>query len=49
MGALGDGLFLRRSLDPGFDPKSIIPAMMIMIEALLAPVPRSSSAETRKA
>ncbi len=42
MTALGDGLFLRRSLDPHFDPKSIIPAMMTMIEALLAPVPRSS-------
>jgi TetR/AcrR family transcriptional regulator, repressor for uid operon len=40
MGALGDGLFLRRSLDPDFDPKSIIPAMMTMIEALLAPSPR---------
>ncbi len=37
MGALGDGLFLRRSLDPHFDPKSIIPAMMTMIEALLEP------------
>ena len=45
MGALGDGLFLRRSLDPHFDPKSIIPAMMTMIEALLAPVPRSSPGE----
>ncbi len=42
MTALGDGLFLRRSLDPHFDPKSIIPAMMTMIEALLAPAPRSS-------
>jgi len=45
MGALGDGLFLRRSLDPHFDPKSIIPAMMTMIEALLAPVPPSEPAK----
>ncbi len=45
MGALGDGLFLRRSLDPHFDPKSIIPAMMTMIEALLVPVPVSHSGE----
>ncbi len=50
MMALGDGLFLRRSLDPHFDPKSIIPAMMTMIEALLAPVPGSSAGEkSRKA
>jgi len=48
MGALGDGLFLRRSLDPHFDPKSIIPAMMTMIEALLAPVPLASPAEKNR-
>jgi TetR/AcrR family transcriptional regulator, repressor for uid operon len=48
MGALGDGLFLRRSLDPHFDPKSIIPAMMIMIEALLVPVPPSAQGNNRK-
>ena len=47
MGALGDGLFLRRSLDPHFDPKSIIPAMMTMIEALLAPV-RLASPDQKK-
>lgn len=46
MGALGDGLFLRRTLDPHFDPKSIIPAMMIMIEALL--VPATSSEQDNK-
>ena len=48
MGALGDGLFLRRSLDPHFDPKSIIPAMMTMIEALLAPVPLASPDEKNR-
>jgi len=48
MCALGDGLFLRRSLDPHFDPKSIIPAMMTMIEALLAPVPLASPAEKNR-
>jgi len=48
MGALGDGLFLRRSLDPHFDPKSIIPAMMTMIEALLAPVPLTSPDEKNR-
>ncbi len=45
MGALGDGLFLRRTLDPNFDPKSIIPAMMTMIGALLAPLPVPDSGE----
>src|SRR5271166_5266869 len=40
MFALGDGLFLKRALDPDFDPKPIIPAMMMMISALLQPVPR---------
>jgi TetR/AcrR family transcriptional regulator, repressor for uid operon len=46
MSALGDGLFLRRSLDPDFDPKSVIPAMMTMIEALLAPSPQPRHNET---
>jgi TetR/AcrR family transcriptional regulator, repressor for uid operon len=48
MGALGDGLFLRRTLDPDFDPKSIIPAMMIMIEALLVPSLPSDQDDNRK-
>jgi HlyD family secretion protein len=37
MGALGDGLFLRRAADPHFDPRPIIPVMMAMISALLRP------------
>ena len=45
MCALGDGLFLRRSFDPDFDPKSVIPAMMTMIEALVSPVPASDPAK----
>ena len=48
IGALGDGLFLRRSLDPDFDPKSIIPAMMTMIEALLAPKPPVKPGERKE-
>jgi AcrR family transcriptional regulator len=46
MCALGDGLFMRRTLDPHFDPKSIIPAMMIMIEALLSPAPAPDRSRT---
>jgi HlyD family secretion protein len=37
MGALGDGLFLKRAADPHFDPRPIIPVMMTMISALLRP------------
>ncbi|MBI4723934.1 MAG: TetR/AcrR family transcriptional regulator [Rhodomicrobium sp.] len=48
MCALGDGLFLQRALDPDFDPKSVIPAMMTMISALLVPVPQSDPGDTGK-
>ena len=43
MGALGDGLFFKRAIDPDFDPMSLIPAMMTMISALLAPLPRGQA------
>lgn len=42
MGALGDGLFLHRALDPSFDMKPIIPAMMTMVGALLTPAALST-------
>ncbi len=48
MEAFGDGLFLKRAIDPDFDPKPIIPAMMTMISALLAPVAPSEPATKRK-
>jgi RND family efflux transporter MFP subunit len=48
MGALGDGLFLRRAADPHFDPRPIIPVMMTMISALLAPRPPSKPSPERK-
>jgi AcrR family transcriptional regulator len=35
---LGDGLFWRRAIDPSFDPKSSIPAVMVTLEGLLNPV-----------
>jgi TetR/AcrR family transcriptional regulator, repressor for uid operon len=38
MSALGDGLFFNRALDPAADPRPLIPAMMAMVSALLAPV-----------
>jgi AcrR family transcriptional regulator len=48
MCALGDGLFLKRVLDPDFDPAPIIPAMMTMISALLEPQPYSDPLAKRK-
>ena len=48
MCALGDGLFLRRAIDPEFDPAAIIPAMMTMVSALLAPVSLSEPLAKRK-
>ena len=38
MAAIGDGLFWHRAVSPDFDPKPIIPAMMAMVSALIAPV-----------
>lgn len=46
MGALGEGLFLKRAIDPDFDPKPLIPAMMTMMSALLAPVSPSQPETT---
>jgi TetR/AcrR family transcriptional regulator, repressor for uid operon len=46
MYAFGDGLFLSRSLDPDYDPKQMIPAMMIMVEALLAPSQTAAEGST---
>jgi TetR/AcrR family transcriptional regulator, repressor for uid operon len=48
MGALGDGLFLKRAADPHFDPRPIIPAMMTMISVLLLPQSASKPLPGRK-
>lgn len=32
---IGDGLFMRRALDPNFDPETIVPAVMGLISKLL--------------
>jgi len=34
---MGDGLFWRRGIDPGFDAKTLVPAVMALIRSLLAP------------
>jgi hypothetical protein len=36
---LGDGLFMRRALDPDFEPDVVIPAVMKLVEKLLGPQP----------
>ncbi|MEQ1576177.1 MAG: TetR/AcrR family transcriptional regulator [Hyphomicrobium sp.] len=35
---VGDGMFWRRAIDPGFDANSMIPAMVALIKQLLNPV-----------
>lgn len=39
---IGDGLFWRRAVDPGFDAKALMPAILTLIETLLNPTPPSS-------
>jgi AcrR family transcriptional regulator len=41
---IGDGLFWRRAVDPGFDARTTLPAVMGVIGALLNPVPDDSAA-----
>jgi AcrR family transcriptional regulator len=36
MSAIGDGLFMHRAVEPDFDPKPVIPAIMKMVAALIA-------------
>lgn len=36
---VADGMFWRRAVDPGFDPKAVMPAVLELIRTLLNPVP----------
>lgn len=46
---LGDGLFWRRAVDPDFDGKAIVPALMEVVSKLIHPVSaRAASVEARK-
>lgn len=38
MAAIGDGLFWHRAVDPDFDPRPILPAVMVMASALIRPL-----------
>jgi TetR/AcrR family transcriptional regulator, repressor for uid operon len=45
---VGDGLFWRRAIDPAFDGKTMIPAMVELIRQLLNPVDQPAELETTK-
>jgi TetR/AcrR family transcriptional repressor of uid operon len=42
---IGDGMFLRRAIDPDFDTKSVMPAVMALIGKLLNPQPMPAADE----
>ncbi len=39
---IGDGMFMRRALDPNFDAKTLVPAVMALIAKLLNVKPRNA-------
>jgi hypothetical protein len=41
---LGDGLFVRRALDPDFDGKACMPALLSLISSLIGPVNKGGAA-----
>jgi TetR/AcrR family transcriptional regulator, repressor for uid operon len=40
---IGDGLFWRRAVDPGFDGRTLVPAVLQVIAGLLKPVPQPAA------
>ncbi len=46
---IGDGLFMRRALDPNFDADTLVPAVMKMIAKLLNVQPEAAADEQSKA
>jgi AcrR family transcriptional regulator len=47
VGVIGDGLFWRRATDPTFDGRSLVPAALMALAALLKPVAQSDSDATK--
>jgi AcrR family transcriptional regulator len=47
MAALGDGLYWHRAMDPSFDPRPVLPAIMHMVSALINPVAEEARGEAR--
>ncbi|MDX2155018.1 MAG: TetR/AcrR family transcriptional regulator [Hyphomicrobiaceae bacterium] len=46
---IGDGLFWRRAVDPGFDPETTLPAVMGVIGSLINPVSAPSRPRSARA
>jgi AcrR family transcriptional regulator len=46
--ALGDGLYWHRAMDPAFDPRPVLPAVMLMVSALVNRVPEDARDEMRR-
>ncbi|MCZ7596176.1 MAG: hypothetical protein M5U16_15760 [Hyphomicrobium sp.] len=46
---IGDGMFMRRALDPNFDAKTLVPAAMALIGKLLNARPEANAAGSDKA
>ena len=44
---IGDGMFMRRALDPDFDTKALVPAVMELIGKLLNVQPEAAAQRTR--
>lgn len=45
---IGDGMFMRRALDPTFDAKALVPAVMALIGKLLNVQPKTETTEKDK-
>ena len=41
---ISDGMFWRRAVDPTFDPRAVMPAVLLLISELLKPVPVPATA-----
>ncbi|HEX9882050.1 MAG TPA: TetR/AcrR family transcriptional regulator [Hyphomicrobium sp.] len=46
---LGDGMFMRRAVDPDFDAKTVVPAVMNLLAKLLNPIQETPAPEDAKA
>jgi AcrR family transcriptional regulator len=43
---ISDGMFWRRAVDPTFDPRAVMPAVLLLISELLKPVPVPATASS---
>jgi AcrR family transcriptional regulator len=47
LSVIGDGLFWRRVVDPGFDGRALVPATVEVLAALLKPVPQAPAPQSQ--